>query len=246
MKSFVAALLIGAALAAEAPPVTVDTVVTRTVKAMGGAEALRNLRNVRLAVEWTEAGRRFKGDYRATRDGRMRIDVFVEGKRVYSEGLDRRGAWEQPGEGAPVANVGAAARDALLHGISFRFDGIWFARESGHDLTYVGTDIVDGASYHVMRLKLTDGFQTYFYVNALSWLPDRRRDERAYHPSADPKKIMIETVQSDFSRRCGVQLPLASRDLNLATGETLSENRVTEALCNVDDAALELERPGGK
>jgi hypothetical protein len=220
-----------------------ETVVAEVTRAMGGEQALRNLRNVRIDVAWTEGGRSFTGDYRATRDGRMRIDVYLNGKRVYSEGLDTRGAWEQAGEGAEVVAVGAAARDALRHGISYRFDGIWFARERGHGVEYVGTDAVAGAKFHVMKLKFPEGFETYFLVNPSNWLPERRRDQRAYHPSVDSTKIAIESVDSDYVFRCGVAQALTSRDINLATGEVLAERRVNTALCNLPDSALDIDRP---
>ena len=64
----------------------------------------------------------------------MRIDVFVDGNRVFSEGLDAHGAWEQPGESAAVRDVGDAARHALEHGVAYRFNGISFARRSQSDL----------------------------------------------------------------------------------------------------------------
>lgn len=244
MKLPMAAVLLAfAPSACTAPPPSVDSVIAQTTKAMGGAEVLRNLRNVRIAVEWTEGGRQFTGDYRATRDGLMRIDVFIDGERVYSEGHDRQGAWEQAGEGVEVVNVGTAGRDALLHGVSYRFDGIWFARERDQTLDYLGTEEVAGISYHVMKLTFPDGFYTHFYVNPSTWMLERQRDQRAYHPSADPKKITVESVQADFQPHCGVPFALTSRDINLATGEVLAERRVSEARCNLDAATLDLDRP---
>jgi hypothetical protein len=244
MKLPITAVFLGLATSAcSAPAPTTEGVIARTTEAMGGGEALRNLRNVRIAAEWKEGGRAFKGDYRATREGLMRIDVFIDGERVYSEGFDAQGAWEQAGEGAAVQSVGAAARDALTHGVSYRFNGIWFARERGQAVEYLGTETVEKIPYHVMRLKFPDGFETYFYINPKTWLPERQRDERAYHPSSDPKKITIESVQADFALRCGVAMALTSRDINLASTEVLAERRVSDAQCNVDAAALDLERP---
>jgi hypothetical protein len=72
---------------------------------------------------------------------------------------------------------------------------------------------------------------------------ERQRDERAYHPTVDPKKITVESVQADFEPHCGVPFALTSRDINLATGEVLAERRVSEARCNVEAEALDLERP---
>jgi hypothetical protein len=234
---------IGAALATATPPVTIDQVIARTTEAVGGVEALRALHNIRLVAEWTENGTAFRGDYRATRDGRMRIDVFVDGNRVFSEGIDRAGAWEQRGPAAAPAAVGEAPRNALSHGIAYRFDGIWFAREQGRTVALQAEEQVDGVAYHVVRLGFPDGFETYLYVNPATWLIERQRDQRAYHPSNDPTRIRVETVQSAFAPLCGVRFARASRDVNLGTGATLSQNRVTEGRCNLAEAQLEIDRP---
>ena len=237
-------LALGAALAtANAPPVTVDEVIARTTEAVGGADALRALRNVRLIAEWTENGTAFRGDYRATRDGRMRIDVFVDGNRVFSEGIDRAGAWEQRGPTAAPAAVGEVPRNALAHGIAYRFDGIWFAREHGSTVGLQGEEEVDGVRYRVVKHVFPDGFETYFYVNPQSWLIERQRNQRAYHPSNDPTVIRVETVHADFAPLCGVQFARASRDVNLGTGATLSANRVVEGRCNVAEGQLDIDRP---
>ena len=129
MHFLVLAALIAADTPNVAPQARLDRIVARTTEAMGGVETLRALQNLRLIATWTEGGTAFRGDYRATRDGRMRIDVYVDGARVFSEGIDRNGAWEQRGPAAAPAAVGQPARDALAHGIAYRFDGIWFARE---------------------------------------------------------------------------------------------------------------------
>jgi hypothetical protein len=234
---------IGAALAV-ATPVTIDEIVARTTEAVGGVDALRALSNIRLIAEWTENGTAFRGDYRATRDGRMRIDVYVDGNRVFSEGIDRAGAWEQRGPAVAPAAVGEAPRNALAHGIAYRFDGIWFAREQGRTVALQGEERVDGVAYHVVKLGFADGFETYLYVNPSSWLIERQRDQRAYHPSNDPTQIRVESVQGAFGPLCGVQFARASRDVNLGTGATLSQNRVTDARCNLAEAQLEIDRPG--
>jgi len=236
-------LLMIAALALNPAPITLDEIISRTTAAVGGAEPLRQLRNIRLIAEWTENGTAFRGDYRATRDGRMRIDVYVDGNRVFGEGIDRTGAWEQRGPTAAPTAVGEAARNALAHGIAYRFDGIWFAREQGTSVTHEGVEVVNGVAYQVMKLRFADGFETYFYVNPRSWLIERQRDRRAYHPSNDPTVIRVESVYEAFGPMCGVQFARASRDVNLGTGATLSQSRVVEGRCNLAEERLEIDRP---
>ncbi len=229
-------------LAMAAPAPELDTILTKSLGAMGGEAALRGLNNVRISATWTENGMQFTGDYRATREGRMRIDVFIDRTRVYSEGLDDEGAWEQAGT-EKVAAVGVDARNALAHGIAYRFEGIWLTRESGHQVQYDGIERVGGVDYLTVKLAFRDGFETFFLVNPQTWLPERQRDVRAYHPANDPKKIVIEVLQGNFKKHCGVAMPHVSRDINLSTSEVLTERKVTELVCNVPVESLDIERP---
>lgn len=239
--SGLAALALAAAL--PSAPATIDQVIAQATEAVGGTEALRALRNIRLIAEWTENGTFYRGDYRATRDGRMRIDVYVAGNRVFSEGIDRTGAWEQAGPAAAPAGVGDRARNALAHGVAYRFDGIWFAREQGRTVALEAEEQVDGVLYHVVKLTFADGFETYLYVNPATGLMERQRDSRAYHPSNDPTVIRIESVHAAFAPMCGVQFARASRDVNLGTGATLSQNRVVDGRCNLGEEQLDIDRP---
>jgi hypothetical protein len=95
----------------------------------------------------------------------------------------------------------------------------------------------------VLKLTFRDGFETFFYVNPATWLIERQRDVRAYHPSSDPKKITVETVHDGFADLCGVKVPARSRDVDLKAGKTLTTNRLAEGRCNIPDAQLDIERP---
>src|SRR5690349_11967714 len=115
-----------AALLALATPPAIDLATLRenATTAIGGADALRALRNVDLTLEIEEAGSTYHARYRATRDGRMRIDVEIDGEAVFHEGVDARGAWEQVGDG-DVKDVGDEAEQALRRGVDYKFANIW-------------------------------------------------------------------------------------------------------------------------
>lgn len=54
---------------------TTQQVLARHIAASGGAAAFEHLHSVRYKVEITEPQFTVTGDYRASRDGRMRIDI---------------------------------------------------------------------------------------------------------------------------------------------------------------------------
>jgi hypothetical protein len=188
-------------------------------QAVGGS-ALRKLRSVEMTIRVEENGSVLDGTYRATRDGRMRIDVFRAGQRVFSEGLDGQGAWERPGGATEPTPRPGAAEAALRHGVLLP-GKLWTLADlpgMGHEVVREGRD-ADG---ELVRVKLADGFVTWFVVDAKSCQIVRRRDFRAFHPSLDPKQRWVETRFSQFEKRDGMTWAGESVDLDLATGKTLS------------------------
>jgi hypothetical protein len=55
---------------------------------MGGASAIENVASVEIELEIEEAAFTVTATYRATRDGRMRTDVFDDDQRVFAEAYD--------------------------------------------------------------------------------------------------------------------------------------------------------------
>jgi hypothetical protein len=92
------------------------TMLARHTEARGGAAALDAVRSVRNEAEVVEPSFTVRGPYIANADGLMRVDIFADGQNVFSEGVDRMGAWSwQPG-GAPEP-ASPTASGALRHGI---------------------------------------------------------------------------------------------------------------------------------
>jgi hypothetical protein len=219
------------------------TVLGDATQAVGGEDSLRGLRDLLIDAEWDEGGLQFRGLYRATRDGRMRIDVFTRGERVFSEGIDASGAWEQAGPDSTVQAVGDASGRALRHGIEYRFYNIWLAHERGNRVETAGYESIDGIRYYVAKLRLADGFETLVFIHPQTHLIERQRDVRAYHPSDDETKIVVESVRSDFTEHCGVMIPMVSADRDIRAGRVLATQRVRVVQCNLAEAALDLDRP---
>ena len=81
------------ACAASAASLSLDELVARHTAARGGAAAIEAVKAVEIEVQIEEPTYKANGIYVATREGRMRIVVSIDGKPVYSEGLDGAGSW---------------------------------------------------------------------------------------------------------------------------------------------------------
>lgn len=206
-------------------PLTLSEVVQRNTDARGGAAALDAAKAIAVDVEIVEGKQTLNGRYAANTDGMVRIDIYMGGKNVYAEGVDREGVWLWKGEGAAEPSKATGAANALTHGAENHLFGWHRFAERGHKLALMPSETIDGISYPVVEVRYSTGHVSYFYVDPNSWLAVRRRDERAYHPDVDPTKKRVESRFYDFEKSDGIVTSRRSIDVNLADGSTLSTNR---------------------
>ena len=223
-----------------AKQLTVEDVIDRNTRARGGAAALDRVRQVSIDVEIDEGGQKLNGHYAATRDGLARIDVYADGKSVFSEGLDAEGGWFWNGKEIKASNAGGVA--ALRNGADNNVLGWHRFQGRGHKLTLMPEERIDATSYPVVEILYSTGQRSYFYLDPRTWLAVRRRDERAYHPDVDPTKQRVETRFSAFERVAGVLAPHLDQDFDLAANKLLASHRVLARRVNPELASDHFDR----
>jgi hypothetical protein len=209
-------------------------IIARNTQARGGAAAIERAKAVQMRIRIVEPKYTMDAVYRATRGGQMRIDVYMGGTRVYSEGCDARRAWDLPADASHAEDSSAAGAAALRHGLEYPTNllGLHEVTSRGHHLSYAGREEIDDVNYHVLRLTLADGFTTYFYVNPRTWLIERQRDERALHPDADPAKKWIEQRFGDYRTVEGRKVAFKGQQYDLRNGTLLQSSSVTQIETN--------------
>jgi hypothetical protein len=238
-------LLIGTAgviFGCNRPPLTVDDVIERNVKAMGGRFALEAVHSIEIDLHITDPGFEVDGIYRAARPGRMRIDVKADGQHVFTEAFNGRNGWQWKGAGtAEPASPKATA--ALRHGVELpgKLFGLHELKQRGHQIELVGRERVEDVGYYVLRLTLNDGYTTSLYVDPQSWLITRRRDVRPLHVDVDPTPTTIEQRMSDYREVAGGQFAFASEEIDLKTGKELERTRIKSIKVNspIDQSVFE-------
>jgi hypothetical protein len=234
-KSTVASAIFGFVLAAvgcNRAPTTLDEVIDRNTKAMGGRAAIEAIQSIEVSLHISDPGSEVDGIYYAARPGKMRIDVSVAGKYVFTEAFDGQRGWEWNGKEVTTASPKATA--ALQHGVELpgHIFGLHEIGQRGHRLALVGREKIDGIDYYVLRLTLRDGYGTTLYVDPNSWLITKRRDVRPLHVDIDPTPTTIEQRSSDFRTVAGVQFPFASAEIDLKTGKVLESSVIKEIKVN--------------
>jgi hypothetical protein len=230
-----AAILMPGALAAR-KPLTLARLIARHTRARGGAAALDRVHACLIEIDMVERGQTLHGRYAASAGAEgtlVRIDVYADGKRVFSEGVDRRGVWNRgAGDAAPEPSVATGAANALLHGAENHLFGLHRFPARGHKLRMMPAERIGGVDYPVVEVVYTTGHTSYFYFDPSRWMIVRRRDERAYHPDVDPTRQRVETLYSDFQAVDGVVAAHRNVDVDLATGAELSRVQVASRILN--------------
>ncbi len=203
---------------------TLDKVIERNTEAMGGGEAIKAIQSIEVDLHISDPGFEADGIYYAARPGKMRIDVSVAGKHVFTEAFDGEHGWEWNGKESKPASAKATA--ALQHGVELpgKIFGLHELKQRGHQIELIGREKIDSTNYYALGLTLKDGYRATLYVDPTSWLITRRRDVRPLHVDIDPTPTTIEQRSSDFRTISGVQFAFAGSETDLKTGKLLESS----------------------
>ena len=105
------------------PGMTLERLLEAHAEARGGKAALENLQSMTVDLEIVEPDFTVTGQYRASRDGRMRIDVYAGDQRVFTEALGPDGGWQMFGDGK-VADLSPGRDVALQRGVIGNLHGL--------------------------------------------------------------------------------------------------------------------------
>jgi hypothetical protein len=223
-------------------PETLESVLRRHTKAMGGGAAIESIHSIQIQLHIKDPDFEVDGNYRAARPGRMRIDIMAGSKHVYTEAFDGTRGWQWKGKG-PIIDEKPEATAALRHGVELpgKLFGVHEIRGRGHQLSLLPRESIADVRYYPLRVVLSDGYTTTLYVDPADWLITRRRDFRPLHVDVDPRPTTIETEFSDFREVGGTRFPFASVDKDLQTGSVLETVRVKPVVLNpaVEDSIFD-------
>ena len=214
---------------------SLENVLRLNTAALGGKEAIEKIQSVEIKLTIQEPAFTVDAVYVADRKIRMRIDVYSGGKRVFTEAFDGKNGW-QMGDDGVAKDASPEGTAALRAGIFMpgKFFGLYELPAYGHSIAYNGRKEIEKISYHVLKLKLDHGKETFLYIHPESGLVERKRDAKALHPDMDATIKQIESVDSDFRKVAGTVRSFKSTDRDLNTGEIIQTTAIKEIKINPD------------
>jgi hypothetical protein len=216
----------------------------KNTDARGGAEALAAVQAVKINIHIKEPAFEVDGVYAATREGKMRVDIFYNGARALTEAFDGKAGWDMSGDGAIEAESEKGAQ-ALRHGILTNLVPLSEMADYGQKVVWVGRQDIGGINYYAVDLVFDDGTAKHYFIDPETFLVERAREEKPLHPDVDPTPHLFETQYSDFRTIAGVVFSFHDDTTDLVTGEVVQTTNVKSLDVNpeIDSAVFDWPPP---
>jgi outer membrane lipoprotein-sorting protein len=200
-----AALVVPAATAA--PALSVDEIVAKHFAAQGGVEKLKKVQTWRMTGKMTMGpGMEAVVTMSRKRPARSRLEFSANGMTGIRV-IDGQNSWQfMPfmGQAAPERLRGEELADAVEQA---DFDGpLMDWKEKGHALELVGTEPVEGADAHKLKLTRKGGKVEYFYLDAETYLTVKREAKRNVRGT----EIEGDAWLSDYKEVAGMMVPFTT------------------------------------
>jgi hypothetical protein len=242
------ALLMGSLLVGCGPDSTpidmnLEQLLLAHTEAVGGANAIESVRSLEVDLRIEEPTFSVTGSYKATRDGRMRIDIFADGRRVFIEAYDGTSGWQLMQDETSAIDMSPEGEQAVIHGIHSNIFGLHELDILGYRLNLIGREKVDGTNYWLVHSVSPAGFLKRYFINAETFLLERTRERRALHPDISAETKRFETKQSDYRHVSGRLMSFAEEKVDLDTGDVVQSTEVIRLAINPKIDAAVFARP---
>lgn len=196
------------------------TLLERHTEARGGAEAIEAVESLAVELEIAEPEFTVSGRYVATRDSRMRIDIYAGDQRVFTEALGPEGGWQMHADGIPM-DLSPDGEAALRNGVTYNLYGLHELAGQGFELTLVGPAERAHEQLWEIRQVAPDSSSKRVFLDAETYLVTREIQTRALHPDIDATESPQETRFTEYAASGGVLFANRMETVDLGTGEVI-------------------------
>ncbi|MEM8932587.1 MAG: PQQ-binding-like beta-propeller repeat protein [Acidobacteriota bacterium] len=191
-----------------AEAMTAETVVARTIEALGGAEALAAVRSVeaRGTMDINGIEQPFVIRYHGTN---YRLDLIREGGPDTVEAFDGETSWVAGGRRNPAPRRLDGLAAQLVAEESGAFGPLVGAEAAGHEVELVGEADLDGEAVWHLRLTRSSERAEDWYVDRSSFLPARRVSTAVHRRRGEyPRQLFMIEWQAFDGPKGTVRFPV--------------------------------------
>lgn len=219
---------------AQAQDLTLEQVIAKNENAVGGSDAIKQVRTLRLTTNTILESDPAKVTMTTTlkRPNLMRIDTFTQGRAVAS-GFDGSSAWiVNPATGtAEPMNLEKTASGTL---VTFQIDGVLGSVGGilvGQQTRLIGVEVVQGNNaYHIQGTR-GDGIVSDYYLDQTTFLIAKS----AVRIPKETGEQMVESYPADYRKVNGLMIAY-SLDIKIA-GQSVFQKQIQQVEVNpsIDD-----------
>lgn len=223
--------------------VTINSLIESHTDSRGGKDAIENVQSLRLGLEITEPGFTVRGDYVATRDGYMRVDIYSGDERVFTEALGPDGGWQLLQGETVFTELSEDGEEALRRGLVGNLYGLHELSDLGYKLTLAGTVTRGAENFWAIDQIAPNGFFKQRLMDKSSFLIVREVERSALHPDLDSTKMPQETLFMNYKASAGVLFSRRTEKIDSATGAILQKVVVKKVQINPAIDATKFKHP---
>ncbi len=182
---------------------SVDEVLKQYFANTGGVDAWRTLKSTRMEGKMSMQGLEFPGIITNKAPNKMRVDVNVQGMKIVQAYDGVTAWWINPFMGGEEAQPMPDEMSEQIVNQEFESPFLNYA-EKGHKVDYEGTETVEGANTHKLKLTKKNGDVEYHYFDAEYFVPVMTKTQVKTGPM---KGQFTETFMSDYQEVDGLMFP---------------------------------------
>ena len=218
-------------------------VLTAHTQAIGGVRSIEEVNSIKIEVRIGEPKFTVTGSYTGTRDGRMRIDIFADDQRVFTEVFDGTSGWQLSQGQSTAVDMSPEGEVAVIHGIHGNIFGLHELANLGYRLSLAGRETIDDTDYWLVDSLSSSGFLKRYFINAETFLIERTREESALHPDVDAETKRFETLRFDYREQAGRLWSFKTTMIDMDTRDTVQSTEITRLAVNPQIDTEIFERP---
>lgn len=196
------------ALFAQAPAPSVDQLLAKHFEADGGLAKRKAIKSLRISAKVVGSPVEVKIILENKRPANFRVDVNVQGQ-TQSTAFDGKSGWKVDPFGGYGGNKGAepmTADEIKDAQVQADMDGplVDYAAK-GHKVEYLGTEAIEGAQAHKLKVSLKNGNTQTVFLDADSFLKVKEVSKRLVRG----QEVEMESILGDYKDINGLMVPFS-------------------------------------